>query len=405
MNRLPRQAAFLPRPSVFALLLPGIGQTGTMKSPVSLVALVLLAGSAALPVQAAFSSLYVFGDGVSTTTDNPFAGQYYYGLRRCNGRVWVEVLAQRQALPGNTITNVNWSYSSNNWSYFGQDSSILVQNLSSFPAPSNANTALFVVWVSSADFVHDVDNLGPSGLTVWSNAIVQSLTNHWKALTNLYYAKGARTLVMPNAVDITRIPFYANMASANKTFVCQRIQEFNTGFAALLNQARASLPGVKICAPDMFSLLDDIVTNAPNYGLTNVLLAGQSIGAIYDPNLTDLSLNGPGASYIFWDQYHPGAKAHAVMADITQRLLSPAAITNLVVLQGSNRLDVASLPIGLNGLVAGTNLVGGNWSSSLTNWPSLTNFNSTAAAQSIFVPASGPGRVYRLRFPFAWSWP
>jgi len=31
--------------------------------------------------------------------------------------------------------------------------------------------------------------------------------------------------------------------------------------------------------------------------------------------------------------------------------------------------------------------------------------NSTTLTQSIFVPASDPMRFYRLRFPFAWTWP
>ena len=87
------------------------------------------------------------------------------------------------------------------------------------------------------------------------------------------------------------------------------------------------------------------------------------------------------------------------MADIAQQLISPAKFSKLTSLNGSNRLDVANIPIGLNGYVEGrTNLVSGNWTS-------LTNFNSTSATQAIFVPASGPRRFYRLRFPFAWSWP
>ena len=55
----------------------------------------------------------------------------------------------------------------------------------------------------------DMGNIYPStNIVTWTNAINQSLTNHWNIITNLYYAKGARTLVMPNAVDITEIPEY-----------------------------------------------------------------------------------------------------------------------------------------------------------------------------------------------------
>jgi hypothetical protein len=65
-----------------------------MKSVFSCTLVVLLFGLAVLPAQAAFKSLYVFGDGLSTTTDNvqsPPLSASYYGSRYSNGRVWVEV--------------------------------------------------------------------------------------------------------------------------------------------------------------------------------------------------------------------------------------------------------------------------------------------------------------------------
>ena len=48
---------------------------------------VLLLGPAVFPAQAAFTNLYVFGDGISTTTNNTSGLPYYYGLRYSNGRV------------------------------------------------------------------------------------------------------------------------------------------------------------------------------------------------------------------------------------------------------------------------------------------------------------------------------
>jgi len=87
---------------------------------------VLLFGLTVFRAQAGFTSLYIFGDGASTTTNYGVAPtNLYYGKRNSNGRVWVEVLAQRQGLGANSITNVSWSNSSNNWSYYGQYSSIL----------------------------------------------------------------------------------------------------------------------------------------------------------------------------------------------------------------------------------------------------------------------------------------
>jgi hypothetical protein len=361
-------------------------QTDTVKSLVRLIVLAFLSGPAALPTIAALSSFYVFGDGVCSTTDNPQGGFLYYPNTYSNGRVWVQVLAQRQGLPYDA---------SKNKSYFGHYSSFLAADISQFSAP-DASNSLVVVWVNDADFVWDMLYIYPSlNLASWQNAINSSLANHSQAIAALY-AKGVRTLVMPNAVDITKVPYYGGLASSpgDRNFIRQRVVDFNAGFAAMLNQARSSFPDLKVHSPDFFSLLDDILANAGSYGLVN-----PGIDALEDPNLTDYSLNGPGAYYVFWDYQDPSAKAQEVMADVAQQLISPVKISNLTSLNGTNRLTVANIPIGLNGFVDGkTNLV-------LGNWTQLTNFNSTSPTQAIFVSASGRQQFYRLRFPFAWSWP
>jgi phospholipase/lecithinase/hemolysin len=390
-------------------------QTYSVKRVLRFTVEVLLFGAIVFPAQAAFTSLYIFGDSVSATTSGP-GGTLFYGNRYSNGRVWVEVLAQELGLPNNywystngsnqvSYTNLsasttNWSYSGNNWSYWGDYGSNLVQDVNNFTPPTNANTALFIVWVNDADFVGDMENIYPStNIVTWTNAINQSLANHWTAITNLY-AKGVRTLIMPNAVDITEIPqFDLIVSSADKSFIRQRVIDFNAAFTVILSNAMVSLPGLKIYEPDFFALLDNVVANAAAYGLTNALYNGQSIDALEDPSLTDKSLNGPGANYIFWDYDDPTAKLHAVMADVVQQLISPVQISHITALNSSSQLGVANIPIGLNGFVDGTtNLVP-------SNWAAVANITSTNATQTVLVPASGPMQFYRLRFPFTWSWP
>jgi phospholipase/lecithinase/hemolysin len=371
----------------------------------------LLFGLITFPARATFSSIYIFGDGLSTTTTNQVAGPTYYGLRNSNGRVWVEVLAQQLGLTNNywystngsihvsytnlSASSTNWSYSSNNWSYYGQHSSNLVTNLKTFAAPADASNALFIVWVNDADFVDDMGKIFPStNIVTWNNAINLSLTNHYTILTNLY-AKGARTLVMPNAVDITEIPEYDNLSSANKSFIRQRVIGFNTAFATMLSNAMISLPGLKIYEPDVFTLLNNVLTNAALYGLTNVLVGGHSTDVVESD--ADTSLNGSGTNWIFWDVSDPTAKFHAVFAGIVQQLLSPVQISELTSLTSSNQLDMANVPVGRNGFVES--------STDLVNWTSLTNISSTNATETLFVPTSGPQQFYQLSFPFAWSWP
>jgi phospholipase/lecithinase/hemolysin len=408
-----------------------------------------LLGIITLQAQATFTSLYVFGDGTCTTTNRATTDSYYYGKRYTNGRTWLEVLAQRLGLSANSITNINWSDSSNNWSYYGQYSSNLVKNLKNFTTPSDAGTALFVVWVCDADSVYDMEYVYPStNSTVWNNAINRSLTNHWHIITNLYYAKGARTLVMPNAVDITEVPAFAGLmisAPAARSFIRQEMINFNIEFSALLNQARASLPGITIYEPDYFSMVDNMLTNAAAYGLTNALLNGVSTYAVYSGTGSMTNLNGPGTNYIFWDQSDPTAKVHEILADTALQMIAPVQFSQISVLSCctaptcTNLLSIVNVPVGLNGFVDGTTNVGqAGWT-----WTTVTNIASTNPIQSIVVNvpplppiqsaggfslppvAAGLGSAYpeasstqgtptnspsiwqsfRLRFPYAWSWP
>jgi len=373
--------AFLPwLGSFLSLLWAGANQNCNVKSMARFTLYLWILGWAATSSPAAFTSLYVFGDGVSTTTNSP-GGSFFYGKRYCNGRVWVEVLAQWQGL----------NYESNkNWSYFGHDSVALTANLNNFPVPADAASALFVVWVINADFVYDIQNYRPytsNNIAVWNNAIGQSLTNHVRAITNLY-AKGARTLVLPGAADITKVPEYPGLSASEKNFIRQRIISFNAAYTNTVSNLLPSLPNLKIYLPDVFTLLDNVLAQPKNCGFTNV---GSAIDAGYT------SFTGPGTNYVFWDYLHPTAKLQMMIADLTQQLISPVKFSQITALDGTNRLELVNVPIGRNGFVDG--------STNCLNWAAAVGFTSSNLSQSVFVPASGPWQCYRLRFPFAWSWP
>ena len=336
----------------------------------------------------AFSSLYVFGDSLSTASNNSPVGPYYYGDRWSNGRVWVEVLAQRLGLT---------FYPSNNSSYWGNTSSNLVGEVNRFSPPANASNALVVIWVNNADLYFPATATIPT-LASFNAVINQAQTNHYKAITNLY-AKGIRTLIMPNVVDISTVPGF-NAYAAYTNMFHQASTNYNVAFYATLNrlQTNSNYPGLTIYVPDFFALLTNLIAYPSQYGLINALKNGLSIdalGALGNPSLT----NGPGTNYIFWDTTDPTAMVHTRMANLAQQLLSPTRINQLVVLNGSNRLDLANVPIGQSGQVLGcTDLAATVW---LTN----VTFPCSNALQSVYVPASAPLSFYRLCFPYSWSWP
>jgi phospholipase/lecithinase/hemolysin len=392
---------------------------------------ILLLGLVAPPTQA-FTSLYVFGDALSTTTNNTAGSaqypQEYYGKRYSNGRVWVEVLAQRQGIPV-----------ANNWSYFDDDSASLVNNLQHFTTPIPP-TALVVVWCNCSD-IFDQANNGVTSTSQWTAAINQDQTSELNAIGQLY-AKGARTLIMPTPVDLSLVPgFDLNDTPAYLTTIHQESIAYSIAFSNTLNQARAAYPGLVIYEPNFFGLLNNVTANAASYGLTNALYAGEDIDAM-DALGTAARTNGLGDNYVFWDYLDPTAKFHEIIADTVQQQIAPVQLGSISI-QGDpsdntiNVLSLANTPVGLNGIVDGmtyTNTGGA------TGWIVVTNFSSVSQNQFVYISApplpplqlpsgngisfpggGGPGtgsssgggstnsvpvvQTYRLRFPFNWTWP
>src|SRR5271154_2556254 len=207
---------------------------------------ILAGGMAALPARA-FTSLYVFGDALSTTTNNTQSSSYptdYYGNRYSNGRVWVEVLAQRQGIG-----------ISNNWSYFDCNSAKMATNVQKFSiTPAAAASALFVVWANNSDLYDEALN-GDTNIVEWTTAINRGQTNEFKAITNLY-AKGVRTLLMPAAVDVSAVPYFdMQYKTPFLKFVRQECIAYNVAFSNTLTQAQKACPGLTIYQPNFFGLL------------------------------------------------------------------------------------------------------------------------------------------------------
>jgi len=206
-------------------------------------------------------------------------------------------------------------------------------------------------------------------------------------------------LIMPNVVDISTIPAF-NTYSPYTNLLHLASTNYNVAFYATLNQVltNSNYSDLTIYVPDFFALLTNLLAHPANYGVTNALFGGLSIDALDAPWITPRT-NGPGTNFIFWDQHDPTAMVHDWMANTAQQLISPAQISNLTVLNGSNQLVMANVPIGQNGLVLGcTNLAPPGWQTNAT-------FNSTNTTQTIIFPASGPQWFYRLSYLYSWTWP
>ncbi len=349
-----------------------------------------------LPMQrtAAFSALYVFGDGVCTTTDNISGASYFYGNRYCNGRVWVEVLAQWQGLAYDSAKNK---------SYFGHYSTALKTNVNSFVAPPNAATSLFIVWCNNADFVKITSDLpppytlpGPSAQ--WTTRMNQSIEDHKTAISTLY-SKGARTIIMPKAVNITKTPSLSGMAANSKEYVRLRTIEYNAAFEAGMITLAGTKPGLKIYFPDTYSLVEQALVTPAAYGLTNTADYALSVGA----NQVAVGPTSPGSNYLFWDDVHPSARFQMYLADLAQKMISPVNVNSISRSGNTSQITIANIPLGRQGIVESSSNLQPPWNQDVTFMQPFSAGGSTTG--SVNASSTAPSRFYRVSFPVVWTWP
>lgn len=359
-----------------------------------------------LPIQrtAAFSSLYVFGDGVCTTTSVQATNlkSLYYGDRNCNGRVWVEVLAQWQGL--------NFDNGKNK-SFFGHDSIALVNaslstSVNNFIPPADVATALVVVWCNDADFVKFTQVAASPPYTSghianWTSLITAAVNRHTQAVNTLY-TKGVRTIIMPKAANIAATPYYANLGinatqiASNQQFIRQRTIEFNVAFETAMANLALTKPGLVIHRPDTFTFFEQVLSSASAYGLVNTGI--DAISGIGNPILT-----GPGASYIFWDPWHPTARFQMYLADLAQKMISPVKVNGISRSGTISQITIANIPLGRQGIVEGSSNLLPPWSQDVTFTQPFTAGGSTTG--SVNATSTAPSRFYRVKFPVVWTWP
>ncbi len=363
------------------------------KSLMALLVALLLVTLPASRAIAAYSSLYVFGDGVCATND-PSAKIdiiHYYGKRNCNGRVWVEVLWQWMGLAYNETKNI---------SYFGHTSEEVVVDSVNVVAP-DAATALFAIWCNNADLVEfsyvDAPPYTASDIPTWTTFITASVNRHVQAVKNLYN-KGARAVVMPNAANIMAVPNFNEFDGTDRTFVRERVMQFNVSFESAMTNLAATQPGLTIYRPDTFYFFDQILACPGNYGLVNPYPLNSARWDLPNAHRE----NGPGINYVFWDDYHPTAAFQMHLAAFFQQIISPPKVNSITLSGGNVQLQVANIPLGREGFVQGSaNLLPPWQQDAAISEP----FVGGSMTKTISFPASGPRRFYRVGFPVVWAWP
>jgi phospholipase/lecithinase/hemolysin len=332
----------------------------------------------AAPCASAFEAIYAFGDSLTDTGNDPAPAPDYFQGRYSNGPLWIEYLSTRLGFAYN---------SSNNFAESGTETSDALAQVQRFVAPTNGSRALFDVWSGGNDFIHNFSN----GINeaFWTGLIAQSVGNLSNSVVQLY-ADGARTIVVPDQVDLSRIPLVLDSGYPPLVFayLSNKVSQFNAGLGSALSAVAAAKPDLQLIRPDVYGRFSELLTNLASNGFTSA-----DPDALSDPSLTDKSFTGSGSDYVFWDEIHPTTKAHVLIAQwFYQTLPTISQQPQLGIVAGGNsvQLNLANLQAGQVYTV--------QTSTNLSDWADFTTVNATNAVQQWSAPSfSSPLEFFRLK--------
>jgi phospholipase/lecithinase/hemolysin len=286
----------------------------------SLVSPVLL--PAAVPEKAAFSTIYAFGDSLSDAGNDYLASfgilpaSPYSDGRFTDGRVWVQDLAAdlHLALPQASLDG------GNDFAYGGAEAgseplhTALPIDLSSqllqfeIEDPHPAANALYTLSIGANDLLDAIPDYA-SNPTLAEADVTAAVADEVKFVGSLI-GLGAKVFDILNVPDLGKTPEErsAGTTAAATSLSAQYDAALGKSLAAL-----ASHDHVTIYVVNSFALIDAGVADPGAYGLTNVTNPVWT-GNYYGTG-GSLTVHGKAAStYLFFDQLHPTATGHALVA-------------------------------------------------------------------------------------------
>ncbi|WP_052754511.1 SGNH/GDSL hydrolase family protein [Calothrix sp. 336/3] len=294
------------------------------KTPTSALVLTILFFPVLLPLKAladSFDQFFIFGDSLSDNgnlyriTRGYFPPQPYYRGRASNGIVWVEILGQKLKINNDKIKNFAVIGSTTtNRNAIDEKTSYLIPSLPSqvkdFTASPNqpSSQAIFVLWAGANDYLAQPQNLRATD----TQFVVNNISNAAQILID----RGARNLIIPNLPDLGKIPQEIALGTSNIS--TERSNSHNANLRLAVQILSEKNPHVKIILLDIHSLFQDVINQPVKYGFINVTQP------CFNRRIFTVCSNPE--DYLFWDDIHPTAHGHRMLAEYAQSVVSETAI-------------------------------------------------------------------------------
>jgi phospholipase/lecithinase/hemolysin len=275
----------------------------------------------AIAAAAPFSDLIVFGDSlsdvgnISQATFGIVPGRYYSSGRFSNGPVYVEPLATGLGLGPpvrSTAGGTNFAYGGARTSGTGGFDGLFIRDVDEqvdqFLATRTVDpNALFLVFAGSNDLIGGQSNV---------DVPVGSLANDLGRLA----AAGARNFLVPNLPLLGSTPRFNGSSSTAAQYSLLSTQ-FNAALSATLDSLQTDDPGLTIFRLDVADLLQQVILDPAAFGFTNVTDAAAPGLAPGDGSYDVGQIAAEPNKYLFWDDLHPTAAVHAMLAQYALAVL------------------------------------------------------------------------------------
>jgi phospholipase/lecithinase/hemolysin len=312
------------------------------------LALIVLAmgGLSASARAAAFDAIYAFGDSLSdagniyTLSGGITPGSPYVNGEFSNGPVWIQDLATDLGLGplspsqlggtdyayGTAETGATPVHTANTFDLTGTGGQI-----SQFQSahPTADPNALYTIWIGSNDLL---DILTSGGAPSQDDADVAAAVTNVDNAINALATAGAKNFLILTVPDLGLTPDAIAAGLAAQAGASALAMGFDGGLVASAD-ALAGLDGLHLSVLNTYSLLDTIVGDPAGFGFTNVTqpcVTGESLN--YTGGTACASTLAAQDQYLFWDDLHPTAAGHAIVAAAALEVMTPEpAYTSLLV--------------------------------------------------------------------------
>ncbi len=311
----------------------------------TVLAAVLLLGSASTVRALTYNDLIVFGDSLSDvgntqhTTSTGFLGFFvpdtpgdsYFAGRFSNGPVWTEWLSSGLGL--GTLTperlggdNFAFGGARTEGTDFATD--IFIDDLASqvdnfVDNRAGDPNALYTMLIGA----NDLFQVDTSATQLEIDSFVTDATVRVRNALQSLYNDGARRFLVLNVPWLGLTPTYSN-APEGAVFWTNLAINYNSELDFDVGAFEAANTDATVFRVDTAGLLNDVITSATEFGFTNTTAPAAPGLDPGDNSYNDNLIVANPDEYLFWDGVHPTAAVHRLLGFAALRAVLPAGDYN-----------------------------------------------------------------------------